>query len=101
MSLVGSWIYDATITSGTLSAVVDLGRTYDLLEIIMPTLTSCDLSLHVSDKLAGTYKALSNVVVTVGTANYTEIFKCGFQYVKIKSSVSQTSKTFIVRGVAL
>lgn len=100
MSLPGSW-KDVTITSGNLSAILDLGRTYDLLEIIMPALTSCDLNLHVSNKLAGTYKALSSVVVTVGTANYTEIFKCGFQYIRINSSVSQTSKTFTVRGIAL
>ena len=100
MSLPGMWI-TATITSGTLSAAVDLGRTYDLLEIVMPALTSCDLSLHVCPTLGGTYTALSSVVQTVGTANYTEVFHCGFQYIKIKSSVSQTSKSFSVRGIAL
>lgn len=100
MSLPGRWL-DVTIESSTLSAALDLGRTYDLLEIVMPALTSCDLSLHVCPTLGGTYKALSSVVVTVGTANYTEIFKCGFRYIRIKSSVSQTSKTFTVRGIAL
>lgn len=100
MSVVGHWV-DATITSGTTSAVTNLGRDYDLVEIQMPTIDSCDLSLMAAERTGGTYYDVGNVVQTVGVGGYIEVFQCGFQFIKIKSSVSQTSKTFRVRGVGL
>lgn len=102
MSLPGQWI-TATIVDTTTSSAINLGRDYDLVEIDMPTLTSCDLSLTVARTLAGTYKALGNITQTVGVAGYTEVFYTGsFQYIKLVSSVSQSgTNTFYVRGIAL
>ena len=50
MSLYGSWKAATIAISGTSSAEVDLGRDYEWLQIIIPTIPSANISFQVSAK---------------------------------------------------
>ena len=100
MSVYGEW-QDATIASGTTSAAVNLGRSYEWVQIIIPTITSGDISFTAAETLGGTYYTLGSgsQVITAGTGNFATVATIGgWQYIKVISSVSQTTKTFRVRG---
>ena len=96
---------NAVITIATdddLTAAANLGRPFETLLVYIPTLTSSDLTVYVSETLAGTYTALgSSVVVAAGTGGYVDIWDIGgFQYLKIGTSAAQAAnRTFVVRGV--
>ena len=102
MSIYGNWL-PATILDGqTDSAVVDLGRDYDFLEIQIPALTSCTIKIQVAEKTNSTYRDLGDGVTTsVGTHNYHDVFNLGgWQFIKVISSVVQSSGDEIrVRGM--
>ena len=102
MSIYGEWKV-ATIADGqTDSAVVDLGRDYDFLEIQIPTLTSCTIKLQVAEKTDSSYRDLGDGITTAtGTHNYHDVFKLGgWQFIKVISSVTQSSGDLIrVRGM--
>lgn len=95
---------DATITittSDTVSAEVDLGNDCDLLQVIMPALTSCKVSVQVAEKTGGTFQSLGNSQATETTAgSYSTMFKLGgYQYIKLVTSAGQSgNRTFRVRG---
>ncbi len=101
MSLYGEWLA-ATITAGTSSDEVDLGRDYDFLEIQIPTMTSGTIKLKVAEKTGGTFRDLGDSITTgVGTHNYHDTFKLGgYQFIKVVSSVTQSGTISIrVRGM--
>jgi hypothetical protein len=86
-----------------LTAEINLGKEYDYLDIILPTLDSCTVSLQVSEKSNGTFQALGNSVTTrTTTGGYSTVFNLGgWKYIKIKTSASQTADREIkVRGIA-
>ena len=98
----GQWL-DCTITiatSTTVSAAVDLGKTYEKMMVYIPTITSATLSCYVSETLGGTYKALNDSTVA-GTGDYHDIWNIGgHRFIKIVSSAVQAAnRTFRVRGV--
>lgn len=85
-----------------LSAEVDLGKPYDELEVYIPTLTSADLTLYVSETAGGTYSPVgSSVTVAAGTGAYFDTWILGGnQHIKIGTSAGQAAnRTFRVRGV--
>lgn len=99
MSIYGEWLA-ATIATTT-SAAVNLGMSYDFLEIQIPTATACTIKITVSETAAGTYRDLGDGITTAaGTHNYHDVFKLGgWQFIKVVSSVSQTSLAVRVRGM--
>ncbi len=101
MSIYGEW-KAATVTAGTTSSEVDLGRDYDFLEIQIPTMTSGTMSLEVAEETSGTFYALGDGVTTgASTHNYADVFKLGgYQFIKVVSSVSQSGTVlYRVRGM--
>jgi len=103
MSVYGEW-KDAVITIATdddLTPEVDLGRDYEFLDIVIPTITSAEISLEVADKTGGTFQALGDGISTdATTGGYTTVFNLyGFQFIKVKTSAAQAAnRTFKVRG---
>ena len=98
---------DATKLSGE----VDLGRPYGSLEVIVPTIDSATVTVHVAEIAGGTYQALyiiSNTdgddkvpLTTAGTGGITVLLPVfGFQHLKIAVGATQTTaaRTFKVRG---
>jgi hypothetical protein len=96
---------EATISSGgTTSTEIDLETKYDKLDIEVPTLTNCDLSLQVSFDKGGTYRPLGvggTKFATGTTGNFfTTVDIGGFEFIKIISSVAQGSdRVFNVVGI--
>ena len=97
--------YEAVITIASdddLTAEVDLEKPYETLIVIIPTLTSSNLTCYVSDSQGGTYVPLGNsVTVDAGTGGYCDVWDIGGnQFIKIKTSAGQAAnRTFKVRGV--
>lgn len=103
MSMYGQWMAATIEEDGTSSAVVDLGFSYDFLEIQIPTLISGTIKIQVAEKYGDTYRDLGDGITTAaGTHNYHDTFKLGgWQYIKVVSSVAQTGsdKSIRVRGM--
>lgn len=108
--LKGDWKDAVIASSGTLSAEVDLGRQYDYLAVIIPTIDSAQISIKVAQKTGGTFQDLYQFdgnddkifITTAGTGGITVVFPLfGFQFIKILASAAQTggARTFKVRGV--
>lgn len=109
--ITGEW-KDATIAKdGTASAEVDLGRPYDTLMVIAPTIDAAQVSIQVAEKTGGTFQDLyitslsdaddDQAITTSGVGGVTWTFPIGgFRYIKIKASAAQTTAavTFRVRG---
>ena len=93
----------ATITAGaTSSAAIDLGRPYDYLSVILPSMTACKLRLQVSETVGGTYYDLGKDVSTdEETYGRADVWRLGgYQFVKVVSSRTQVTSTLIrVRGM--
>lgn len=104
MSLPGSWKAATIANAGTSSAEVNLGRDYDYLEIIIPTITSCTLKIQVAEKTGGTFQDLgSNITTLTTTGGYSTVFRLGgYQFIKVVSSATQGAERLIrVRGIAI
>jgi len=104
MSLYKAW-QNATITVASdndLSAAVDLGIPCEYLDIIVPTITSADISVYVAETADGTYQhlGLASNVFAAGTGAISTTFNLGgWQHVKIGTSAAQLANTtFRVRG---
>jgi hypothetical protein len=103
MSIYGEW-KDALIdvlVDNDLTAEVDLGRDYDYMQIVIPTIDSAQVSVQVAEKSGGTYQDLGDSVTTdTTTGGYSTVFKIGgWRWIKIKTSAAQTAdRTFRVRG---
>ena len=103
MSLYGEWVA-ATIDSAALtSAEVDLGRSYDFLEIQIPPLDAATtIKLQTAEKTSGTFRDLGEGVTTAaGTHNYHDVFNLGgWQYIKVVADNTQDAEMLIrVRGM--
>ena len=102
MSWYGNWLA-ATIANGeTTSAEVDLGRSMELIQIQIPTVTSCTLKAQVAEGPGGTYRDLGESVTTPTTTGaYSDIWNLGgYQFIKIVSSGAQGAERLIrVRGM--
>ncbi len=107
MSIYGSWVSAVVASSGTVSAVADLKRDYEYVNIIIPTQDSATIGLQVGTDPTGsgtlTYQTLgigSNVTAATTGAVTTTLELGGFQYVKVVSSATQTAtRTYYLRGV--
>jgi hypothetical protein len=95
---------NAVITIATdddLTPEVDLLDLCDAIQVIIPALTSCKVSVMVSDVTGGTFVDLGNAQTTnTTTGSYATMFKLGgYRFIKIKTSAGQASnRTFKVRG---
>jgi len=102
MSIYSNWKTGTIATGGTSTGVIDLGKDYEYVQIILPTLTSCTLKVQVSDTVGGTYQDLgvSNITNTT-TGGYGDVWKIGgYQFLKVVSSVAQAAaRTIKVRGM--
>uniref|UniRef100_A0A6M3JXH6 Uncharacterized protein n=1 Tax=viral metagenome TaxID=1070528 RepID=A0A6M3JXH6_9ZZZZ len=109
----GEW-KNCTVTIATndqLSAAVDLGRAYDTLLIVIPTITSSTVNVRVSENAAGTYQDLyitatsdgddDKPITTAGTGGITWVVPIGgFQFIKLYCGSAQAAnRTFRVCGV--
>ncbi len=98
---------------GTLSAEVDLGRAYETLLVVIPTIDSAQVNILSAEKTGGTFQ---NVCVTkladgsnkkvittpAGTGAFTWIVPIGgAEFIKVQTSAAQTSaaRAFRVCGV--
>ena len=101
MSAYGGW-RTATIANGAATSdEVDLGRDFEFLDIILPTLTSCTIKIQVAKVGSGTYQDLGSSITTgTTTGAYSTTFKLGgWQNIKVVSSVNQgAAKSIEVRG---
>jgi len=100
MSVYGEW-KAATITD-TSSGEINLGRSYDFLEITIPTLVSCTIKIQTAEKTGDTPLDLGDGVTTAaGTHNYHDVFKLGgWQYITVVASAGQGGAKLIrVRGM--
>ncbi len=92
MSVYGSF-KDVTISAGaTVSSAVDLGREYDYLSVILPSMDACKLHLQVSETEGGTYYDLGKEATTDEESfNRADVWRVGgYRFIKIKSSVVQS-----------
>jgi hypothetical protein len=118
--IIGSW-KTATIPKyvadppepGTLSAEVDLGRAYETLLVVIPTIDSAVVNILGAEKTAGTFQNVcvtdqadgsnSKVITTpAGTGAFTWVVPIGgVQYIKVQTSNAQTTaaRNFRVCGV--
>jgi len=91
--------------AGTLSSAVDLGRIYDMIQLDIPAMNVCSLSITVSKIPGGTYNTLgaSSPVVPVNVGSFQEVFKIGgHQFLKIQCDNAQAAnRTFYYRGIAI
>lgn len=103
MSVYGQWLAATIDEDGTTSDEVDLGRSYDFLEIQIPTLISGTIKIQVAEATNGTYYDLGDGITTASsTHNFADVFKLGgWQFIKVVSSVTQTGsdKSIRVRGM--
>jgi hypothetical protein len=103
MSLYGSWVTGTIAINGTSTGEIDLGRDYDFIEIVIPTLVSGTLKIQTSPTTGGTFQDLGSSVTTVATTGaYNDVWKVGgYRFIKIVSSATQTvtARVFSVRGM--
>jgi len=108
MSFYGNWKTATIGSGGTASTEVNLGdttltRSFDLLEIQIPTVDSCTLKVQTAEGTGGTFSDLGSAITTnTTTGAYNTVFKLGgWQYIKIVSSTAQgTVRTIRVRGMS-
>lgn len=99
---VGIWQRAEIAASGTISSKVDVGGHFAYLQVVIPTITSAQLEVQVSETKDGTYQDFGQNALTVaGTGAYSDTWNLGgWRYIKIKSSVAQTTiENFEVRGI--
>lgn len=93
---------DAVIAnSGTSTSEINLGRAFEFLQIVIPSVTSGTLKLQVAEASGGTFQDWGDSITTETTTGaYSDTWNLGsYQFIKIVSSVSQgAERTFRVRG---
>lgn len=110
--LQGEWKTATIAKDGTTSGEVDLGRAYQRLMVVVPTIDSATISILVAEKAGGTFQNLylasltdgddDQPITTAGTGGFTwSVPIGGFQFIKIKAGAAQTTaaRTFRVCGV--
>ena len=114
MTLYTGW-YSAIITIATdpvKTPEIDLGRDYEFLDILIPTIDSANLTFTVSNLTGGTYYTVKDMdgvtlTITAGTGLFAVGADdlsplAGYRFIKIVSSATQSSGavtfTFTVKG---
>ena len=87
-----------------LSGAVDLGEHFRYVAVIIPSLTSARVGIHVAPTLSGTYVALGSGTVAQTeptTGGYATVFDIGgWRYVRVSTSAAQAEdREFSVQGV--
>lgn len=108
----GQWLDAIIADEGTVSAEVDLGRQYETMLVIIPTIDTAQVTFQVAEKTGGTFQALhitdtvagdnNEVKSASGTGAFTWVVPIGgFQFIKVKSSATQSTAavTFRVCGI--
>ena len=100
MSIFGQWKTVTIANGGTTSAECDLGRPYENIQIIIPTITVGTLNITVSEATGGTFVRLGATdMVASGTGNYADTFELGgYQFIKLVAATQVAARTFRVRG---
>ena len=102
MSYYGGWTTATIDDEGTASGEVDLGHSFDFLDIVIPTVDSTTLKIQVADVIGGTYQDLGDGITTATTTGgYSDTWKLGgWQNIKIVSSATQSTAAvvFKIRG---
>lgn len=103
MSVYGEFLTGTIAIDGTSTGAIDLGRDYDFIEVVIPTLVSGTLKVQTSSTLGGTYTDLGNgVVIPATTGAFNDVWQIGgWRYIKIVSSATQTvtARNFVIRGM--
>jgi len=96
MSVYGEW-KDVTISAnGNTTSAIDLGREYDYLSVIIPSMRACKLQLQVAEKVGETYYDLGNATTDEEGFNRADVWRLGgYRFIKIKSSVAQPNAVTI------
>lgn len=101
MGSIGSWM-DATIAvGGSKSSGIDLGDKYETLELLIPEMGKCKLSLEVAENGNSTYYKLGEGVTTdEETFNRAATWLLGgFQWVKlVRTGGDSAAVTIRIRG---
>lgn len=108
----GEWKTATIAKNGTLSAEVDLGRPYQRLMVVIPTIDEASVNVKVAEKSGGTFQDLyltsltdgddDKVITTASVGGTTWVAPLGgFQFIKIQVSAAQTTAAveFRVCGV--
>lgn len=114
----GEWLtatiaqYDEGVEDGVLSDEVDLGRAYQRLMVVIPTIDEASVNIQVSEKSGGTFQDLyltsltdgddDKAITTASVGGFTwSVPIGGFQFIKIQTSAAQTTAAveFLVCGV--
>uniref|UniRef100_A0A6M3L363 Uncharacterized protein n=1 Tax=viral metagenome TaxID=1070528 RepID=A0A6M3L363_9ZZZZ len=98
--------------AGTLSPEVDLGRAYQRIMVVIPTIDEASVNIQVAEKTGGTFQDLyitsltdgddDKIITTASVGGTTWVAPLGgFQFIKIQTSAAQTTAavTFRVCGV--
>ena len=109
--MFGPWKSVVIATGGTISAEVDLEADYDKVVVLLPTIDSATVTVHVSDKSGGTFYPMhlpkigtagsAANITTAGTGDIAVVFQIGgAQFIKVVAGASQSSGavTISVRG---
>lgn len=97
----GEWLDAVIANSGTSTDELNLGRAFEFLQIVIPTVTSGTLKLEVAEDTGGTFQSWGdNITTNTTTGAYSATWNLGsYQFIKIVSSVSQgAERTFRIRG---
>jgi len=110
--ILGEWKTATIASGGVLSAEVNLGRPYETLLIVIPTIDSAQITIPVAEKSGGTFQEVyvtnpadggdKKVISALGTGGTTWVAPIGgFQFIEVKASAAQTggARAFRVCGV--
>jgi len=109
--IIGEWKTATIASGGTLSAEVDLGRPYETLLVVVPTIDAAQINFLVAEKTGGTFQNLhvtdpadggdNKVISASGTGSFTWVVPLGgLQFIKVQASAAQTggARSFRVCG---
>lgn len=111
--MIGAWKTATIAKDATLSDVVDLGNSFGKLLVLVPTITSATVSVHISNESGGTYYPVQSFdadatghflhASTADTGGIALIFNLGgVQFVKIATGAGQgAARSILVRGIDL
>jgi hypothetical protein len=112
MQLVGTWKTATVDSGGTLSDEVDLGATFQSVQVMIPAIDSATVSIQSSPSSGGTFatnKVLGHettgtvaLATTAATGSITVIFDNVYaQFIKVLCGAAQNggARSFTVRGI--
>lgn len=109
--MIGAWKTATVAKDGTESGEVDLGRDFEKVLVIIPTIDSATVTVEIVKDEGGTAYDMNQLdadatgsfasATTAGTGGIACIFPCGAQFIKILCGAAQTTaaRTFYVRGL--